>query len=294
MSTINDPWSVLEITPGADASTVRKAYAKKLKVVQPDENPTEFQALVEARDRALLLIEIRSHQWTPPEAIPPNQRTDPIAEIEPPVVADSVLPMTPQRRLDDAAASEHIEAICSDDKPEKIDFDALKAQLKKLHNMSSVYVDLDGWNGFLAQIVNLPTHMREELEPGIIDSFCNLTQYCERISSFPYVPRDPKDRELILAYDEEFGWSTNDRKVYEVIGRERGDQFKWRLSQIWAEQRPQHDLGRRGLARRAEQATAIRSAPPPAPRPAPPRPINLQPFIPLIAILAMYLIRKFG
>ncbi|MDL2409849.1 hypothetical protein PY650_30365 [Rhizobium calliandrae] len=154
--------------------------------------------------------------------------------------------------------------------------------------MSSVYVDLDGWNNLLLQMSDLPTQMRALLEPTIIDSFCNITQYSERTSAFPHAPVDLRDRELILAYDEEFGWSADDRKVYAAIGHERADGFKWRLSQVWAAQRPPHEHGRRGLARRAEQAKAIKQAPPP------PREINLRPLLPLAALLLMYLLDKFG
>jgi hypothetical protein len=47
------PWSVLEISPTNDAAEIRKAYAVKLRVTRPDEDPTGFQVLREARDAAL-------------------------------------------------------------------------------------------------------------------------------------------------------------------------------------------------------------------------------------------------
>ncbi|WFU04933.1 hypothetical protein QA648_29740 (plasmid) [Rhizobium sp. CB3171] len=290
------PWSVLELEPGADMSAIRRAYAKKLKTIRPDEDPTGFQTLVEARDRALVLAETAQHRTKHDEFAPVEPLPYPTAILaastpdRPPVTA-KILPPPLDERTDDIEAEQALPGGPSS----TVDLAALKTQLGKLHNMSSVYVDLDGWNNFLLRIGELPTQMRELLEPAIIESFCNITQYCERTSWFPHVPVHRRDRELILAYDEEFGWSANDRKVYAVIGREWADGFKWRLSQIWAEQRPQHELGKRGLARRAEQlarraeqAAAIRKAAPPKGE------FNFRPFMPFIALLAMYLIQKLG
>ena len=47
------PWSILGIAPTVDEKAIRKAYALKLRETRPDENPTGFQMLVEARDAAL-------------------------------------------------------------------------------------------------------------------------------------------------------------------------------------------------------------------------------------------------
>lgn len=47
------PWSVLEIPPTEDEKAIRKAYAAKLRVTRPDEDPEGFQALREARDHAM-------------------------------------------------------------------------------------------------------------------------------------------------------------------------------------------------------------------------------------------------
>ncbi|WP_137154562.1 J domain-containing protein [Rhizobium sp. FKL33] len=47
------PWTILDIDPTSDQKEIRKAYARRLKVTRPDEDPAGFQALVEARDAAL-------------------------------------------------------------------------------------------------------------------------------------------------------------------------------------------------------------------------------------------------
>jgi hypothetical protein len=50
-------WSALDIPPSDDERTVKRAYAKRLKVVRPDDDPEKFQALRQAYERALALIQ---------------------------------------------------------------------------------------------------------------------------------------------------------------------------------------------------------------------------------------------
>ena len=46
-------WSILEIDPTAEVSTIKKAYAKKLKIYHPEDDPEGYQRLREAYDYAL-------------------------------------------------------------------------------------------------------------------------------------------------------------------------------------------------------------------------------------------------
>jgi len=46
-------WTLLGIAPTADVAVIRRAYARKLKLTRPDEDPEGFQRLVQARDTAL-------------------------------------------------------------------------------------------------------------------------------------------------------------------------------------------------------------------------------------------------
>ena len=46
-------WEVLEIEPTTDEREIRRAYAKKLKVTRPDDDPTGYQVLRDAFDEAL-------------------------------------------------------------------------------------------------------------------------------------------------------------------------------------------------------------------------------------------------
>lgn len=46
-------WNTLELAPTSDARAIKRAYAKKLKVTQPDEHPVAFQHLYSAYQSAL-------------------------------------------------------------------------------------------------------------------------------------------------------------------------------------------------------------------------------------------------
>ncbi|MFX0561169.1 hypothetical protein TEPIDINF_002636 [Tepidibacillus infernus] len=50
-------WGILEINPTDEISVIKKAYAKKLKIYHPEDNPQGFQKLREAYDRALQYAE---------------------------------------------------------------------------------------------------------------------------------------------------------------------------------------------------------------------------------------------
>ncbi|RSV39513.1 hypothetical protein CA234_14775 [Sphingomonas sp. ABOLE] len=63
---MTSPWETLGIPPTGDVRTVRKAYARLLKTMDPDSDPEGFNALRQAHDRAMQLAEL--HAAAPDEA----------------------------------------------------------------------------------------------------------------------------------------------------------------------------------------------------------------------------------
>ncbi len=301
------PWSVLDLEHDAGMQDIRKAYARKLKTVRPDEDPTGFQALVEARDLALRIVERQvavgagsDHAVTLDFSRPTDGLTVEAEATPPPPT--SILPGTPdadiseQQHVERSGDAEANRPVGSPDRsvlshqsmvedadtpPPQIiiahrapdedrsdeqhagpfndpEFLLVQGELVKLAISSQSYFDIDRWAALLPKLGHLSIEQRERLEPSVIGSFWNILRVVQGRPSLPEVSADPKDRQLITLYDEEFGWSLSDLKVYEIIGKHAGDDFKWRLSQTWGAQRPDHEFGRRALAMRAEREAAAR------------------------------------
>ncbi len=72
-------WSTLGVEPTNDEREVRRAYARRLKEVHPEDDPDGFQALREAYDRAL---DMARRGWAAPPPRPRNRKkkADPVAE----------------------------------------------------------------------------------------------------------------------------------------------------------------------------------------------------------------------
>jgi len=60
-------WQILGIDSDADLTAIRRAYAAKLKIFRPDEDPVGFQRLREARDYAVRVLEYRLIEVTEDE-----------------------------------------------------------------------------------------------------------------------------------------------------------------------------------------------------------------------------------
>ncbi|NRS18768.1 tetratricopeptide repeat protein [Brevibacillus sp. HB1.4B] len=99
-------WRILDIDPTEDISTIKKAYAKKLKMHHPEDDPEGYQQLREAYDRAIKMAKQR-------EKIPKAEVTF-TADTEAPVQVEEDTPvLTVQRRL----SFQHIDATLDRNNP---------------------------------------------------------------------------------------------------------------------------------------------------------------------------------
>lgn len=79
---MNECWQTLGIEPFADKKTIKRAYARLLKLNRPDDDPQAFRTLHDAYKQALVYSET-TWQWDEPEALEqPEQEPPPFAEAE--------------------------------------------------------------------------------------------------------------------------------------------------------------------------------------------------------------------
>jgi len=235
------PWDVLGIAAGAGVADIRRAYARRLRDIRPDEDAEGFQQLVEARDLALQLAsggrqdaprarEILASivEASPDDAIdppssravsierePPTRPTSPPAAPAarpPPPAAPAAQPPPP------AAPAAHPPPEISAP-PTQSSQDALDA----LHGALSAD-GLADWQAAVGLMSALSRQQRRALEPHIIAALRSfVAQESSNLAAWP--PGKWPFFDLVAALDEEFGWRENDRALYEILGEQDAQDF---------------------------------------------------------------------
>jgi hypothetical protein len=207
------PWDVLGIGAGAGASEVRRAYAKRLKEIRPDEDAEGFQRLVEARDMALQLASGVRHEAPSTVVLfadTVDAAPDLAISLEIPRSEEATNPPTA------SAGDTSPEISAPPAQPTQDVLDILRTALSA--------DQLAGWQAVVRSISALSHQQRAALEARIIVALSAFAaQENNNLAAWP--PSKWPFFELVAALDEEFGWRESDRVLYEVLDEEEARDF---------------------------------------------------------------------
>jgi tetratricopeptide (TPR) repeat protein len=217
------PWSELGLDGPSDERAIRRAYAARLKVVRPDLDAAGFQRLVQARDAALRAIEHTAlrpllRPIPPPDPTPQREGTAPESgEPAPPAARQPPVP-------EPGAASPPA-------RPPVIEPAQAAASPDTVSMLLSAFVEAwrqDQSHPAVAPILKALGEQsivaRQKLEIEALRAVASL---------FDQNLFDPKlakakqqaARSLIVALDDEYAWTSSDRRLYQMMPQAQADQF---------------------------------------------------------------------
>ena len=230
-------WQRLHLEPTNDVRAVKRAYAKCLKQIRPEDDPVGFQALRQARDDALWEVAMGFHEE--------DQRGD--AENDRPgsdlgdgmPFAEDV--STSKLEFDDGSPSflphdpddrSHIaldEGMTGDAPPPHEEFEGAGdegfASLEEMCAGLEVFLgpwgawDAARWGLFINQLRESPFEVSRSADYEVLQT---LSQAVQDYSSHDEAQLAARSR-VLTRLDQEFGWTNNDRVVYDALGDEAAD-----------------------------------------------------------------------
>jgi hypothetical protein len=232
------PWSVLGIDPTHDAGEIRRAYARSLRTARPDENPTAFQQLVQARDLALKLASHRRpteiHGVTPAlveaEAAPepqPQPREVMVAtvtvtfeaeEMEPQPLASPPSPSPPpipplsQPPVRVTSRPVGLPLLAS---PQTV----IEAARQMLESEA-----LENWRHVFRQLGELPQRSRPLVERRLLELTAAYA-WKKQVRLARRLKTDKPFFDMLAGLNAEFGWRERDRVIYSVLDAAQADAF---------------------------------------------------------------------
>ena len=219
-------WNVLGVAPGATSAEIRRAYARRLREIRPDEDAEGFQILIEARDQALQFAPDAAKSARPARALGWNT-SEFVATDGPQAERPAVFqPRSAPARTEDPLAYPLAETA-----RESQFLDSLECTLASAR--------LEGWQTIVMAAGQLSQAQRAALELRIIEG---LSSYAARedhnLASWP--PDKWGFFSLVAALEAEYGWRGNDRMIHAVLDEQAAEDFirllKW--SQRSAPARP--------------------------------------------------------
>lgn len=196
------PWNILEIDPTDDERAIKSAYARKLKLTRPDEDPEGFQALVEARQAAMTRsVRLVAKPATSSKAKKPKRSPRPVEVASSP---------------EQSAAASQTKAA---DRPVSEPENPAKAIIAFLKSRNPEIVQT-GASDVIAKLAQLSFDERETAEQQLIEAAADYVAGHRHVSAHTTLLAENLQRrqiDLILALDKEFGWTDNDRRAASLL-----------------------------------------------------------------------------
>jgi hypothetical protein len=194
------PWSVLEIDATDDKKTVLKAYAVKLKVTRPEDDPSGFQELVEARNDALSLIKhgasLETFEDETPEAV---------------AVSDIKFDFEkPDDSGDEDRSEAENESVLDGATKVENEVSKITGAIENILNNAVTFIDENETAAVLNQISDLNIADKNVLEVEVIYV---LSDYIDKLWAEIQVGNTQNARSkrvFIQALNEEFQWTSDD------------------------------------------------------------------------------------
>ena len=269
-------WNVLDLEPTSNEREIKRAYAKKLKQIRPEEDPVGFQNLREARDEALWEARMGFYD----EEAEDEGAGETVAELKADAANDvdytaefRGAAMSRQVGNDDEEQTEDV--LSPDHSSQQVlgngsfilvqEQDGLLSPLEDVADRDEEVVldegfhltsqedienelerftgpwgawDLSRWKDFIGLLRESPFEISRYAEYEVLQTLSAALSQVTDGSERQFVARD----QVLTYLNQEFGWTQNDRQVYTTLGDKQAEEL---LFFIRGGQKPQSRINQR-------------------------------------------------